>query len=170
MRKIISRVVSLILVLTVLVGCNVLQMPTEKPNDFTFILKYGVGSKNVLNTKDGTFTKDMISSGTKTTDLKLSDDELGTVYTNLRMIKIMNYPEVFKPDRFAITQRSVSPYMTYDLTIGYNGKQKTVIWDDESLSEESEAKNLRDMINRVISILESKDEYKKLPEPEGGYM
>ena len=170
MRKIISVVVSLVLVLTVLVGCSANQMPTEKPKDFAFILKYGVGAKNVLNTKDGTFTKDMISSGTKTTDLKLSDDELVTVYNDLRKINIMDYPEVFKPDRFVITQRSVSPNLTYELTIVYSGKQKTVFWNDESLSEESEAKLLRGMIDRVRSIIESKDEYKKLPEPQGGYI
>ena len=124
----------------------------------------------MLNTKDGTFTKDLISDGTKTTALKLSDDELIRVYNDIRKIGIINYPEVFKPGSFGFTRRSVSPHPTYELTIEYNGQQKRVFWDDESLSEEAKAKQLRELIDQVVSIIESKDEFKQLPKPQGGYM
>ena len=49
--------------------------PTDIPEDFGFVLKYGVKARNVLDTFEGTFTKDLIRAGTKTTELVLSKVE-----------------------------------------------------------------------------------------------
>jgi len=169
MRKVIFGLVVFATFLALLGGCGSNQMPIEKPKDFAFVLKYGIGAKNVLDTKDGTFTKDLIIAGAKNAPLKLSDEELTTIYNEMQKIKIMNYPEYFKPDRLPI-QRWVTPHPTYELTIEYNGKEKRIFWDDESLSEESESNKLRNVINLVKTIIENKEEYKKFPEPQGGYM
>lgn len=150
-------------------GCSSNHMPTEKPQDFAFVLKYGIGAKNELNTKNGTFTKDLVLSGTSTIPLELSNDELTMIYNEMRKISINNYPEDFKPDNDSTIKRWVTPCQTYELFITYNRKEHQINWVDSNLSEGSEAKNLRDLINMIVSTIESKEEYKKLPEPQGGY-
>jgi len=154
----------------VLNGCSSNQMPKERPQDFAFVLKYGIEAKNELNTIDGTFTKDLVISGTKTIPLELSNDEITMIYDELRKISINSYPKEFKPDNNSTIKRSVTPCQSYDLFIRYNGKEHQISWIDSSLSEVSEAKNLRDLINVIISTIESKEEFKKLTEPQGGYL
>jgi hypothetical protein len=174
MRKSIFLAVRLTVLVIILAGCVPNQRPgeipkdqmlSEKPEDFSIILKYGVRAKNVLNTKDGTFTKDLISAGTETTELKLSNDELALVYDAMQKINIMKYPEVFKPD----SSQFVRPYQTYDLTINYAGQDKRVFWEDESLSRGPEATQLREVFEKIKSIIECKDEFKRMAEPVGGY-
>lgn len=151
-------------------ACSAKQMPAEKPQDFAFILKYGIGAKNELDTKAGTYTKDLILSGTISIPLELSTDELTKIYNEMYKIKINNYPEKFKPDNDAAVQRSVTPCQTYELLLTANGKEQQITWVDSSLSEKTDANNLRDLINLIISAIESKEEVKKLPEPRGAYL
>ncbi|KUO58157.1 MAG: hypothetical protein APF84_09140 [Gracilibacter sp. BRH_c7a] len=170
MRKIYVMAVLAVMMILSSSGCNTQQMPPEKPQDFAFILKYGIGAHNELNTIEGTFTKDLILAGTTTIPLELSNDELNKIYNEMCKINITLYPEEYKPDNDSVVQRWVTPCETYELWITYNGKQQQIVWIDSSLSEKTEAKNLRNLINLITSTIESKEEVKKLPDPKGGYL
>ncbi len=139
---------------------DVSQSKTMEDNGFIF--KYGVGAKNVLNTFDGSFTKDLISNGTITVPLKLTVQELSTVCDQLKAINIMNYPDTFD-EGYTI------PHITYDLTIRIDGKTKRITWDDGGLSKSKEAQRLKELINSTRKMVENKEEYKKLPPATGFY-
>lgn len=133
--------------------------------DFGFILRYGVGAKNELNTLKGTFTKDLISAGTSTGKLELSKDELQRIFDHMYAMKIADYPEQYQE----ASQMHVTPYITYDLTINYKGNSKHILWKDDSYSKSRQAAQLRGLFNQIITMIESKPEYKKMPPPVGGY-
>lgn len=154
----------------VLYGCSVNNMPKDLPTDFGFSVKYGIQSRNELNTFNGEFTKDLITSGTATTKLKLTDEEMRQVYGQMRRINIMGYDEIFSPDSFSLTKYFVTPYRTYQFTVSYGGQKKSIIWKDESLSNTASAKDLRDLVQIIQDIIERKEEFKNLPQPTGGYM
>lgn len=45
------------------------KMPETMPADFAFSIKFGITSKNEINTFTGTVTKDLVAKGTATTTI-----------------------------------------------------------------------------------------------------
>ncbi|WP_313885246.1 hypothetical protein [Clostridium sp. DJ247] len=151
------------------VGCNSTstknQLPESKPKDFNFVFNYGVNAKNQLDTAKGQFTKDMVLEPSITTNLKLSDDEISTIYSEMKKINILDYPDNFNPKSNTIQ----TPYDTYSIKIIIEGKEKCIYWKDESVSETKEAAQLRKLFKKIQEIIVNKEEFKKLPEAKGGY-
>lgn len=141
------------------------KLPKSKPDDFNFILNYGITAKNQLNTVDGTYTKDMIGEGTLTTNLKLSEEEMNDIYKTMRNIDILSYPGIFTPE----SNTGQTPFPTYWIRIFYEGKEKRIYWEDEKDSKTKEAVKLRELYKKIHEIVVEKEEYKKLPKPKGGY-
>lgn len=160
-----------ILLLTGLCACSPgSPAPGEMPEDFNFIFKYGVGARNELNTFDGTFTKDLIAIAPVTTALAFSEEEMERVYRKMRESGFFEYP-----DEFAISVESgvtmmVTPYYSYYFRVFHGGVEKELRWEDRIKNENADADRLRDLIDLIIDIIESKKEYKELPPPTGGYM
>lgn len=153
-----------------LAGCNSLgitnQLPVSKPKDFNFIFNYGVNAKNQLDTVKGQFTKDMIREPSITVKLELSDEEMNAIYSEMKKIDILNYPESFNPK----SNRILSPYQTYSIKIIADGREKSIYWKDESVSKTKKAVQLRELFNKIKEMIINKEEYKKLPTPKGGYI
>jgi len=170
MRKVWLTISSLALVaiLLGLVGC---ANPTRGESNFNLIFKYGVGAKNELNTFEGTFTKDMVSDSSITVNLSLTEEELDRIYQKMLEIDFFAYP-----DRFSVSTPPgasvgvVTPYSSYYFKTEYDSKIKELWWDDETINEDEKADKLRELIQLVRDIIESKEEYKELPEPKSGYL
>lgn len=141
------------------------KLPEKKPSDFNFILNYGVNAKNQLDTQKGIYTKDMVTVPSVTTTLKLSDEEMNEIYKVMKNINILSYPDNYSP-KSNIWQ---TPFQTYIIKVIVNGKEKNIYWKDESVSQSKEAVNLRNLFKRIHEIVSAKEEYKKLPKPQGGY-
>ena len=60
--------------------------------------------------------------------------------------------------------------MAWTCKVEYDSKVKELWWEDEIQNENKDADKLRELINLIRDIVKSKDEYKELPEPKGGYM
>jgi hypothetical protein len=169
--KFFNKVICLcmLLIVTLLVGCNLIggkiQLPSSKPKDFNFVFNYGVNAKNQLDTIKGEYTKDMVTEPSITTNLKLTDEEMNTIYSEMKKINILDYPESFKPKNNV----KQNPYYTYNFKIIANGIEKNISWVDENVSESKEAVQLRELFKKNQEIIENKEEYKKLPEAKGGY-
>lgn len=151
-------------------GCSSNQVPDQVPDDFNFSLRYGVQGKNILSTFDNTFTKDMVTEEPITIKLKLTEKDLQDIFEKMQKINITSYPEVYKPDNLSPLKTMVSPYQTYELVVNYDGNTKKILWEDENLVNTNQANNLRALIANIIEIVQSKEEYKKLPQPKGGYL
>ena len=133
----------------------------KNPSDFNFIFKYGVGAKNELNTFNQTFTKDMIVDTPITINLKLTDDEVKSVFEKINDLKLFdrNYPP-------AAEGIEVTPCDNYYLMIQTGDTQRELLWNDCRGEIKDQRKEFTDYVKQII---ESKEEYKKLPEPSGGY-
>lgn len=154
----------------ILTSCNLFskpntQMPETMPDDFGFILDYGVTARNSLDTINGTYTKDLVMAAPVTTDLRLTEDEMAEIYQMMRDIAILDYPDVYNPERDV----EVSPYVTYNIEITIAGQSKSIHWDDMGLVTIAKATALRNLFERVHEIVVAKDEYKQLPPIQGGY-
>ena len=170
MRKGWLVAVSLALMLALLgtVGCGT---STRRESDFNLIFKYGVGAKNELNTFEETYTKDMVMDPSITVNLALSQEELDRIYQKMVEIDFFSYP-----DKFSVSILPgevigmVIPFSSYYFKVEHNSKTKELWWDDEITNEDEKAKKLRELIKFIRDIVESKEEYKKLPPPRGGYL
>ena len=135
--------------------------PQNPPADFNFVFRYGVGAKNELNTVNQTFTKDMVMDPPLTIELKLTDSELAAVY------KKMNDLKVFGINKGSEENVMVEPCSSYYFKAQFGSFRKELSWDD---CQGKVNDKLQQLTNFIIKIIESKEEYKKLPAPKGGYI
>lgn len=138
--------------------------PAAMPGDFTFVLSYGVMAKNILDTGKGTFTHDMISDASITTDLALTPEEMSEVYERLREIDFWAYPAALP------NEVGVMPSTRYLLDVRGEGLVHSVGGDDIQYAASLRAVALWKFIERVQEMIMSKDAYRALPEPRGGYL
>ena len=88
----------------------------DHPEDFVFELKFGVRAKNILDTENGTFTKDMILDPNITINLVLSNRELDLIWKSIVDNDFYNLS-----DQSAARASSVSPVYEYLMTVSADG-------------------------------------------------
>jgi len=136
--------------------------PAGEPTNFNLIFKYGVGAKNELNTFDQTYTKDMVMDPSVTIKFKLTDNELAGIYQKINDLKLFDKNEELTEGNMFVT-----PCSSYYLKVQIDSDQKELSWSNcrGKISD-----RFRQFTNYIIQIIESKEEYKKLPAPKGGYL
>jgi hypothetical protein len=186
MKKILIITLGLILILAVLTGATScgkyipeestpsggdLNPPTLAQSDFNFIFKYGVTGRTTLDTYQGTYTKDMVMDPDITIELKLSQEEMDSIYQKMVEIDFFKYPDEFSVS-VPVSERKaeVTPYSTYFFQVTYGDKTKELLWHDKIMNPDEKADKLKGLINFIINIIESKEEYKALPKANGGYI
>jgi hypothetical protein len=136
----------------------------EELTPINFIFKYGVHEQNILNTFDKTFTKDMIVDKNITTKLELSTSDLQNISKMITELNLFNIkPNIVSNTGVIMTS---TPCFGYYLKTDIDSVQKEISWNDCNAEIKDEYKKFTDY---VIKIIESKEEYKKLPEVKGGY-
>ncbi|QJD83217.1 hypothetical protein [Cohnella herbarum] len=135
---------------------------SEYPKDFNFIFRYGVMTKNLVDTFSDKYTKDLVQDGVVTTGLTLSNDEKKRIYEYMKKIDFFHYPE-------EIEGMNLIPSSGYILEIQYNGKVKVFKWTGE-FNEDKKHQEFRGLTKLIIEILESKESYQSLPDSKGGYL
>ncbi|MFC2015244.1 hypothetical protein ACFLUP_04565 [Chloroflexota bacterium] len=160
--------------LALVIGVSIMAACSPSPpakSDFNLLFRYGVGANNDLNTFSGTYTKDMINAPSITVPLLLTDEELDRIYQKMIEIDFFDYPEEFSvslPPGGLVGM--ITPHSSYYFRVENNSVIKELRWEDKITNENNEADNLRELIKLIRDIIESKEEYQKLPEPTGGYM
>ena len=141
----------------------------DVPEEFDILFKYGIGSRNILDTRTGTFTKDMIADPSITIELNLTQNEMETIWRYIYQNHFYELPKNI-PENEA-ERSSVVPHETYRLTVWAEGYgEKSVIFSDVSIGGYSlEERRILRISNKIIDLIESKPEYKALPDPSGGY-
>jgi len=144
---------------------------SSNESDFNLIFKYGVTAKNELNTFKGTYTRDMVLDPPVTVRLSLTQDELDSIYRKIVEIDFFDYPDRFEViPEYGELVKIITPYTKYYFKVEYKSVVKELWWDDEIKNENEKADKLRDLIKLIRDIIESKEEYKELPEPTSGYL
>lgn len=137
--------------------------------DVDILLQYGVEARNELNTFNDTFTKDLVLDGTITTRLVLAPADFDSIEAHLFAIRIFDYPDTFVAQH-GDTVAIIVPYATYVLKIRIDSRWKDLYWKDLILSPDIRATELRQALQSIRALVESKPEYKLLPLPRGGYL
>ena len=165
------QIIIVLVLVAALLGTAGCSAPPPSPSNFNLIFKYGVGARNELNTFDGTYTKDMIMDPPITVNLSLSREELDRIYHKMIEINFFGYPDEFSvsiPPGQSVGM--VTPYCSYYFRVEYNSKVKELWWEDNIINQDEKAEKLRELIKLIKDIIESKEEYKKLPSPSSGYL
>ncbi len=125
---------------------------------------------NELNTFKGIFTKNMVNKDPITTKLDLTQEELDTVYRKMVDVDFFSYPRFFNPKLEGDIIGESTPFSIYYLEYKDETRTKIVQWNDKYWApEDTQYQNLKELASIIIEIIQSKPEYKKLPEPSAGY-
>lgn len=133
------------------------------------VFAYGVGAHNVLDTKAGTFTADMILASPITVPMRLTNSEMTRIAQKMEEIDFFSYPASY------ITPEDggdgwVTPCNTYLFRVTKGQGTKVVEWEDAVVNDNTGAANLRELADLIREIIQAKPVYKSLPEPEGAYL
>jgi hypothetical protein len=139
-------------------------------SDFNMIFKYGVGARNVLDTYTGTYTKDLVLDPPVTIALSLTHDEKNRIYHKMVEINFFGFPDTFSVIRDDEEAGFFMPFSSYYFNVTHKTTTKELVWEDKVFAEDDQATKLRELINVIREIVESKEAYKKLPPPTGGYL
>ncbi|MCR2806646.1 hypothetical protein [Paenibacillus soyae] len=158
-RTIMSLVLALIVMLLMLLitGCNT----GEAKREFDFILSYGVLNKNIINTTNNSFTKDLVLDGVVTTELILTEEEKQEIYVKMKDINLFQYPE-------EVEGMNILPQSGFKFEIYMDGESKTINWKG-AISESERDKEFRSLIEMIKEKIAAKEAYKSLPEAHGYY-
>ncbi|HEY9167453.1 MAG TPA: hypothetical protein VIS48_14965 [Candidatus Kryptonia bacterium] len=142
---------------------------SPEPRNFNLKFSYGVNARNVLNTFENTYTKDLVMDGTTTAPFVLSDSELQLISAKMSEIGFFSYPDTFVVPT-EDTVGYVTPNATYIFDVKDNSTVKHLYWSDAIISQDSAAVKLRELIQLIENIVESNPKYSQLPPARGGYL
>ena len=123
---------------------------------------------NVLNTISNTLVYTPLGdTNSITISLRLTDDELESIYQKAMSISFFDYPSKFIiPDDQVIGYHS--PAASYQLSVTNGEMNNSVTWDDDTMSKPSftKADQLRELMKLIDKIIKSHPEIQPLPEPK----
>jgi hypothetical protein len=133
----------------------------DQEEQFDFELKYGVGLKNKINTKDQELIKDLQNGeAVSVSDFQFSKDELNQIY---KLMILSNYLE----DKKLSTKCNMKPFVSYELTVWINDAQRHFAWSECDKSKDG--KQMSELVSDIKSILKQNPVYQSLPEVKGSY-
>jgi len=158
----------LIILIPFLISCSQSTTPPETRN-LNLKFSYGINARNILNTFQNTFTKDLISAGDTSVPFTLSANDFNQILSKMNEINFFAYPDTFiVPTGDTVT--IVTPSSTYIFDVSYKLSNKHLYWSDHIMNANAQATNLRELIFLIIGIIQSKPEYLQLPPASGGYL
>lgn len=132
-------------------------------DDFNFVLKYGFEARDILNTYEYKYTKNMVMNDDETIEMFLSDEEMKAIYDKLNVLNILDSAEN------ANVIQCADPHEENSLHLTLNG----VVYQREwitSYCNKTADKKLKDFIEFIhTEIIMIKEEYNNLHEPSGGH-
>ncbi|MCX6122979.1 MAG: hypothetical protein NTX44_15310 [Ignavibacteriales bacterium] len=156
------------ILIPIFISCSHSTTPPEM-RDFNFKFSYGVNERNIINTFQNTYTKDLISDGDTTVPFTLSANDLKQILDKMNEIGFFEYPDTFiVPTEGPVT--IVRPFSIYRFDVCAKVSKKHLYWKDEIKNENAQATKLRELNALIIGIIQSKPEYSQLPLASGGYL
>lgn len=147
---------------------TVQTLPKDMPNDFGFSIQFGFGKNNEINTFENTVTKDLISDGTATANVTLTDKEMNEIYKKMKEVNIVEMKK-FIPEPIDGTICTQEPHEEDEWKITINGETITHSVSGAYCEPTNDANQLIELRNYVFSIIKSKEEYIELPASNGVY-
>ena len=161
------------LITTLVVACAPVATAAPRADNFSFVFQYtpcGSVPVNVLDTSSGTLIHTPLDETTSITlPLRLTDNELESIYQKATSIDFFAYPSDFViPNDQVIGNHSPKP--SYQLSITNGKTTHSVTWKDDVITKSSykKASQLRELLNLINETIQSHPEMQQLPTPKAG--
>ncbi|MFC5702165.1 DUF4362 domain-containing protein [Cohnella faecalis] len=142
----------------------VLRVPfdLQAQDYFGFVLKYGVGERNEVNTIDRILAKDLQNGKRATIDgFQLTADELQRIYKTLVLANYLS-------EKRLTTECNRKPHQSYYLKVKINGADREYRWSECDGGQDGIA--MTEVSKAIIDVVSNRDDYKKLPDVQGSYL
>lgn len=161
MKKIIP--ILLILLILCLSGCNTSSLPKEMPDDFSFSIHFDMDGYYDSKTKELKNGYNYDLNQECKTSLTLSNEELKTIYSELRKINIDAIPE-----DISISPVAPKPHPMPYIEIRYGDyihKVRMLNVPNYNTEEWFNYKDFGNVFNNIVEkYIKNKEEYKNLPD------
>jgi hypothetical protein len=122
----------------------------------------------ILDTTSGTLVYTPLGDTTSTTiSLRLTDDELESIYQKAISIGFFDYPPDFVVPHDQ-AYRYVTPAASYEISMTHDTVTNSVSWTDEVVAKPGYTKSdqLRELMDLIYEIIKSHPEVQELPGPK----
>ena len=164
MKKYFLFTISLLLLL-LFNSCKETTVEPE-PQFVQVFFKYGFF--NELNTFNNTYKKDLVLDGSVTVTFWLTADEQNRIISKTNEIDFFTLPDTLEGDTTLMVIDPNPGYQT--IRIKNENNDKTVNWIYPLNYSDSSVVKALELYDFMISIIEAKPEYKKLPPSRGSYL
>ncbi|MGG1674824.1 DUF4362 domain-containing protein [Neobacillus sp. NRS-1170] len=131
----------------------------DKQDNFAFDLKYGVGKKNEINTKDQELIKDLQNGEmVAVKDFQFSKAEMNKIY---KLMIFSNYLE----EKKLSTKCNMKPYVSYELKVWINDDSRHFEWSECDKSKDG--KEMSKLVQNILAVLKNNATYQALPKDKG---
>jgi hypothetical protein len=149
----------------VLAGCDLGNTPRHDPQDVRIQFQYGF--RNMVDTFNGTLTKDLALDGTISIRFWLTTVEQEALMAELQKEDFFNLPDTL----FAIPGMTISPDPGPGfLRVAVDGVDKSVVWFHPVDVTQPDGQTIQRVSGAVRALIEATSEYKELPAARGGYI
>lgn len=153
------------------------SLPENMPDDFDIVFEDWIAesNKNIFDTYEGCIQKDLVTAGTARAEFTPSAELKSEIYSMVRECALDKIKRNLTSAELAAGSKEiiyVEPCTYYRVQFTANGKTYTAQGDytmREYIFGEDDAANFWNFIQFIRELYTSTDEYKSLPEPEGGY-
>ena len=126
--------------------------------------------KNELNTFENTYQKDLFMDGVTKVKFWLTNEEQNCILRKAEEVNYFTLADTINP----IPLDSILIWISPDpgaqtLRIKYNTLDKTTVWYHPLNESNPQTAQIMELRSYIVSLIESKPEYKKLPPVRGGY-
>ena len=138
------------------------------PQFVQIYFKYGF--RNELNTFTNTYQKDLVMDGTIKVKFWLTEIEQNRILEKANAVNYFAMRDTFK----YVSPDSINVYISPDpgvqlLRIKYQSEDKTTVWRYPTPENDEEFNDLLELQHYIVTMIESKREFKVLPQARGGY-
>jgi len=167
-----KTIVIVLLIILIFAACAPTATIAPRKSDVALVFKYeaecGLLPVNVLDTASNTLVYTPLGDTTSITiSLRLTDDELESIYQKAIEIGFFDYPSKFVvPDDQVLGYRT--PASSFELSIADGTVQNSVSWTDDIITKPDypKADQLRELMKLINKTIQSHPEVQQLPGPK----
>jgi hypothetical protein len=135
------------------------------PSDFNFHVNIASDSY-IINTYNNTLTKTIDWEKDTTITLIVSSEFKESIYKLLREIDIAKYPPNYAPTSTV----NILPSFSYKIKYTMDSMTTSTKWEENTDSENRDAKRLRNVFNEIEKYIEENEEVNSLPDSQRVFM